>query len=155
MPRFGRTSKADPSGSRASRTKHMAEPPTAPNSLELELFGTGKPPRVERLLDDYCRRELGEGIRSVIFHRVGVASVHGVELTDGRKAVVKVHRPVFAGRLQAVQQVQVHLAGQGFPCPQPLAGPSPIGEGIGTAESLLTGGAIVDAHNPSMRAVLA
>src|SRR2546423_4084050 len=71
----------------------------------------------------------------------------------GRPSLV--HRPLPAGRLQAVQRVQAHLASQGFPSPRPLAGPSPIGNGIGTAESLLLGGSIVDAHSATEREVLA
>jgi hypothetical protein len=127
----------------------------ARKSLELALFGTTEQPIIERLLDEYCRSEVGARIESVIFHRKSVASVHGVELVDGRQVVVKVNRPVFAGRLEAVQRVQAHLARQGFPSPRPLAGPSPIGLGIGTAESLLNNGSIVDAHDPTARAVLA
>ena len=125
------------------------------NDLELALFGTSEPASVKRLLDEYCRRNVGSRLKSVIFHRIGVASVHGVELTDGRQVIVKVHRPLFAGRLEAVQQVQAHLVQQGFPSPRPLAGPSPIGKGIATSESVLNGGSIVDAHNPTVRAVLA
>ncbi len=133
----------------------MAELPASRNTLDLALFGTGDQRMMARIVDEYCRRELGARIQSVMFHRTSCASVHGVQLADGRRAVVKVHQPVFAGRLEAVQRVQAHLHGQGFPSPRPLAGPSPIGNGIGTAESLLSGGTIVDAHDPTARAVLA
>src|SRR5438128_11952060 len=102
--------------------RQVAQSPVDRYSLELALFGTGEPLRVERILDEYCRREVGAPIKSVLFHRIGVASVHGAELTDGRQAVVKAHRPVLAWRLEGVQQVQSPLARQGFPSPRPLVG---------------------------------
>jgi hypothetical protein len=48
--------------------------------------------------------------------------VTGLRLADGREVVVKVRSP--APRLRGCVAVQAALAGAGFPCPRPLAGPA-------------------------------
>jgi hypothetical protein len=57
--------------------------------------------------------------------------------------------------LAAAQIVQRHLASDGFPCPQPLAGPEPLGAGVATAETLLGEGAHADAHQAPVRRAMA
>jgi len=125
------------------------------SELERALFGEVNAAAIRSQLDDFCRRHLGVGIRSVTFHRISVASVRGVMLDDGSRAVIKVHRPEFAHRLEAVQTIQRHLAGSSFPCPRPLAGPAPIGNGVATIESMLEAGSMGDAHEPVVRQLLA
>jgi hypothetical protein len=63
-----------------------------------------------------------------------------VELEDGRQVVIKM-RPGSA-RLTACFQVQRRLWRAGFPCPEPLTGPSPLGTDgcVATAEALVLGG---------------
>jgi hypothetical protein len=57
--------------------------------------------------------------------------------------------------LTAIQRVQRHVAGQGFPTPTPLVGPVPLGRGLGTAETARTGGSIPDATAPEVRTAMA
>jgi hypothetical protein len=67
--------------------------------------------------------------------------VIGTRLADGREVVVRV-RPA-APRIAACTQVQRRVFDSGFPCPQPLAAPAPLGEYEATAESYIAGGAML------------
>lgn len=103
-------------------------------------------------LDELCRRELGAGVQSSEFVEVSVATVYGLRLGDGRRVVVKVHRPRVAPEfLSAVRAVQQRLFEAGFPAPQPLLGPVPFGAGTAVVEALLDTGEHADAHRPDVR----
>ncbi|HEX5494106.1 MAG TPA: phosphotransferase [Mycobacteriales bacterium] len=90
----------------------------------------------------WCRRHLGAAPAAVLFESGHLSRVIGTRLADGREVVVKI-RPA-AARLAACVRVQGHLAGRGFPCPRPLAGPAPFGPATAavaaTAEEYLPGG---------------
>jgi hypothetical protein len=82
--------------------------------------------------------------------------VAGVVLADGRRVVVKAHRPeVPAAYLAGSTHVQAELASRGFPAPLPLAGPLPLGRGLATIEELVDEGERRDAHDPRIRDELA
>src|SRR5215510_6070466 len=87
----------------------------------------------EGALAAWCARWLGAQPTSVLFEVAHLSIVAGLRLTDGREVVVKVRPP--AARLQACVHVQRHLWDAGFPCPQPLAGPHPLGTLTATAEA--------------------
>jgi hypothetical protein len=79
-----------------------------------------------------------------------------VVLADNRRVVVKVHRPDFLREgLDGIRAVQRMLADRGLPAPTPIGDPEALGNGIAAAEEMLTGGEPVDAHDPSVRRVLA
>lgn len=86
----------------------------------------------------WCAAALGAGVRRVLFRAGHLAQVTGAELADGRQVVIKA-RPA-QPRLAGCVAVQAHLAGAGFPCPSPLAGPDELGELALTAEALAPGG---------------
>jgi hypothetical protein len=121
-----------------------------------EVFEDPSPAMVAAALDGYCLRFLGSSIARAEFFEASVGSAHGVSLRDGRRVVVKVHRP---GRsvafLDAAQIVQRHLASSGFPCPHPLSSPESLGAGVATAETLLDEGVHADAHEPTVRRAMA
>jgi hypothetical protein len=120
------------------------------------VFPDSSPEGVATALDAFCRRTLGAGIADAEFVAASVGSVHGLRLTDGRRVVVKVHPPRASGRyLEAMQTVQRELAAAGFPAPEPLAAPEPLGAGIAVAETLLDAGARADAHDPAVRRAMA
>jgi hypothetical protein len=82
--------------------------------------------------------------------------VRGLALADGRRVLVKAHQPREPReRLEAVARVQAHLHGEGFPCPRPLAGPAPLGAGLGVAEEWLDAGEPRDTHDPGCRRAMA
>ena len=95
------------------------------------------------MLDDsslvkVCERLLGARLATVLFRSGHLSQVIGVELTDGRTAVLKV-RPDDS-RIAGCTAVQAHLARAGFPCPVPLAGPVVTDALAVTAETLIPGG---------------
>jgi hypothetical protein len=124
--------------------------------LERALFGSTDPERIADAVDTFCREQLGAPIARYRFFDSSSGSVHGVELTDGRAVVVKGHRPdADIEYLRATIAVQRALAADGFPAPEPLAGPAAIGPGHLTAEQLLDQHRPLDAHAPEVRRMLA
>jgi Phosphotransferase enzyme family len=74
----------------------------------------------------------------VLFTVAHLSLVTGLQLADGRAVVVKARPP--ADRIQACVRVQRHLWAAGFPCPEPLTGPHPLGTLTATAEAFVPGG---------------
>ena len=89
-------------------------------------------------LAGWCRRWLGAEPVAVLFRAGYLSEVTGLRLADGREVVVKARPP--APRLRGCLATQAALAGAGFPCPRPLAGPAPLGRLAATAEELVPGG---------------
>jgi phosphotransferase family enzyme len=89
-------------------------------------------------LATWCELHLGSPTRRELFRSGHLARVIGARLADGRDVVVRV-RPA-APRIAACTQVQGRLFDSGYPCPQPLAGPAPLGAYEATAESYIAGG---------------
>jgi hypothetical protein len=89
----------------------------------------------------WCRRWLGAGPGRVLFETRHLSVVCGLQLTDGRQVVVKARPP--AARIAACTQVQRHLWAAGFPCPELLAGPAPLGALVATAEAYLPAGTVL------------
>jgi hypothetical protein len=97
-------------------------------------------PSVDELrLADWCDQLLGARPVETLFVTGHLSVVVGVRLADERKVVIKM-RPD-APRISGCVEVQRHLWRCGFPCPRPLAGPEPIGDGeTATAEDYMPGG---------------
>ena len=89
-------------------------------------------------LAGWCRRWLGAAPVAVLFRAGYLSEVTGLRLADGREVVLKARPP--APRLRGCLATQAALAGAGFPCPRPLAGPAPLGRLAATAEELVPGG---------------
>jgi len=88
---------------------------------------------------------------AVLFRAGYLSEVTGLRLADGRGVVVKARPP--AARLRGCVAVQAALAGAGFPCPRPLAGPAPLGRLAATAEELVSGGDLLAPGAGRRRAV--
>lgn len=86
-------------------------------------------------LDGWCRRWLRSPSKSLLFEAGYLSAVTGLRLEDGREVVVKV-RPA-ARRLHGCHAGQVALWRAGFPCPEPLVGPRPLGDWAAGAETLV------------------
>ena len=91
----------------------------------------------------WCELHLDSTATSELFQTGHLAQVIGARLADGREIVVKV-RPT-AARTTACTEVQRRLFESGYPCPQPLAGPAPLGDFEATAESYMPGGNMLPA----------
>jgi hypothetical protein len=125
-------------------------------SVVRDVYAEARPDAISSALDQFCLLHLGSGVERAEFFQASVGSVHGIELFDGRRVVVKVHRTdTSVAFLTAMQAVQRHLASGSFPAPEPLLGPTRLQNGIAIVESLLVAGEHADAHNPAIRSVMA
>jgi hypothetical protein len=97
----------------------------------------GEPP-APALVAAWCGQWLGVEPTGVLFRQGHLSQVIGLRLADGSAVVLKL-RPA-SERLSACVLVQRHLWAAGFPCPEPLAGPAPLGTSSATAEALIEGG---------------
>jgi hypothetical protein len=70
--------------------------------------------------------------------------------------VIKGHQPrETQARLGAVYAIQSELRQTGFPCPEPLLGPTALSGGHATVEALLVDGEFRDTHHPQCRHLIA
>jgi hypothetical protein len=124
--------------------------------VERLVFGTRDEAAIDAAVDGFCRAHLGAGVDRVLFRATSVGVVRGVRLEDARRIVVKAHHPRTSARtLAAVQRVQAHLRREGFPCPSPLLGPTPLARGVAVAEELVDTGEFRDTHDPACRRLMA
>jgi hypothetical protein len=86
----------------------------------------------------WCERWLGATPTHMLFEVAHLSIVAGLRLTDGREVVVKARPP--ADRIDGCTHVQRHLWAAGFPCLEPLAGPTPISVLTATAEAFVPSG---------------
>jgi hypothetical protein len=75
--------------------------------------------------------------------------VIGLRLADMREVVVKV-RPA-SPRIAACVEVQQRMFESGYPCPEPLCGLTPFGDGMATAEAYVPGGDVLPRAEHSAR----
>jgi len=90
---------------------------------------------LEEPVASWCVATLGAAPVRELFRRSHLSEVIGLEIGDGRQIVLKIRPP--SPRLESVTAVQRHVHGKGFPCPEVLAGPTPLGEWIATAEAYI------------------
>jgi Ser/Thr protein kinase RdoA (MazF antagonist) len=125
-------------------------------SVELAVFGTAAAARIAAVVNSFCRNELDASVDGCLFYASSQGAVFGLELEDHRRVVLKAHRPERSARfLCEVHQVQRHLAGKAFPCPQPILRARPIGRGLAVVDRFLADGDYVDAHVPAIRKEMA
>jgi Phosphotransferase enzyme family len=97
------------------------------NAVDADVFGTGDPAGIGVIVDRFCVDELGAETEEGLFYGVSAGCVLGVRLRDGGEVVIKAYQQRWqAAYLRAVQSVQTHLAGRGFPCATPLRGPTAL-----------------------------
>ena len=94
-------------------------------------------------LGRWCAEHLGSPPTAELFRSGNLSAVIGLRLADDREVVVKVrpHSP----RLAACVEVQRRMFDAGYPCPEPLSGPAPFGDGTATAEAYVPGGDVLPA----------
>lgn len=89
----------------------------------------------------WCTDHLGSAPAAELFRSGHLSAVIGLRLADDREVVVKV-RPA-SPRTVACAEVQRHMFESGYPCPEPLGGPAPLGNGVATAEVYVPGGDVL------------
>jgi hypothetical protein len=116
--------------------------------VELDVFGTSDAARIVELVDRFTREHLGSGVAGYLQYGASVGSTHCVELLDGRRVVIKARPPADADapvpidreELEQIVLAQRHLFERGYPCPEPLIGPVPLGRGLATIEAYMDRG---------------
>lgn len=107
--------------------------------VESAVFGTADAAEITYALERKVVSTLGTDVEEALFYETSVGCVAGLLMQDGTKLVVKGYQPRWSNQfLRSVQRVQGALAGSGFPCPQPVAGPVDI----------LGGHALIEAYLP-------
>jgi Phosphotransferase enzyme family len=125
-------------------------------SVAEQFFGTDDPDIVRNQVDTFLVRHLRVGIREIEFTKVGAGIVLGVLAADNQRLVVKIHPPgTNTPYLRALQDVQIHLAVQGYPAPKPVLDPQPFGVGVATVESRLSEPSPAEPADPGTRHALA
>jgi hypothetical protein len=121
-------------------------------ALERAVFGSDDAHAIAATLARFCRAELGALPRAALFYEASVGCVLGLELDDGRRVVLKTHQPDRSvARLRACQAAQAGLYARGFPCPEPLLDPRPLGRSLCTVEGYLERGQRAGPHAPDVR----
>ena len=134
--------------------EHLAEWDVA--FVEIDVYGTSDAASIAELVDRFTREQLGSGVAGHLRYGSSVGSTHCVELLDGRRVVIKARPPADADApvpidremLAQIVLVQRHLSALGYPCPEPLLGPVPLGRGLATVERYMDRGSHRDAHDP-------
>src|SRR4051812_35229487 len=119
-------------------------------------FRDPTPDGIAQTLRPFAAEVLGSDVAAYEFLHSSVGSVIGLRLERGERVVVKIHRAeISKAYLEAVQCVQSALAGEGFPSPVPVIGPTELGLGVAVVETLLDRGVRPDGSDPAARAILA
>ena len=100
----------------------------------------------------WCSQWLGSRPAGELFRSGFLSTVLGLQLEDGREVVLKIRSA--QPRIDACFRIQRGVWASGFPCPEPLAGPAPLGELVATAEALVAGGETLrrDERSPALSA---
>jgi hypothetical protein len=125
------------------------------SDTERAVYGSVTPLELLAFLGAWAKRRLGSPIVKVRFRAGRIDVVWGVELQDGRAAVIKTHRsPVDLDAVRVANDAQRLLTTAGFPCAVPLAGPDEVEGRVLTAETLIDG-RTPDGRDPAGRLLLA
>jgi hypothetical protein len=126
------------------------------SGVERAVFGAVGRQEVDEWLSLHLTERLHVGLSQVLFRSGRVAAVFGVSLVDGRRVTVKAHRsPADSVYLTVAADRQRHLFEAGYPCPEPLDGPSPTDGVAAVTEMLLVDGTAGDGHKPLIRRAMA
>ena len=124
--------------------------------VELAIHETGDARSIARALHEFCRRELKCAPARTLFYQSSISAVAGMQLSDGRKIVIKTRQPDWSfERLQEVIRLQGLVATELRLAPQVIAGPASLGNGFATVEEYLNRGSIRNGHEPLVRGALA
>lgn len=131
--------------------------------VEQGVFGTSDPAAVCAQTGAFCREHLGADLRGSLFYVSSIGCVHGVELEDGRRVVIKARAPASVNpdmildeaALDSVFRVTSWLFSRGYPCPEPVLGPRPLGRGHATVEMFAETSEDTDGFDPVTRKALA
>jgi hypothetical protein len=126
------------------------------SGIERLLFGVDDAAEIDRWLAELVAAHLGAPLRDIIFRAGRIDAVYGARLSDGRRVVIKVHRPpANIAQLTTQSRLQGFLAAAGFPAARPISGPSYCSGHTVSVEELLGRGDRGDPHDPRVRRAMA
>jgi Phosphotransferase enzyme family len=126
------------------------------SDTEAVVIGLSTRDGIDAWVADALESSLGERVHRVLFRSGRIDVVYGLATETGRRVLLKVHRqPVVLDARLLVVRAQHLLAGTGFPCARPLAGPLTVGDRVVSVESLLPEGEKADRHDPRIRRAIA
>ena len=62
--------------------------------VDLDVFGTDGATEIAKLTDKFCLAYLRSAVAGSLFYRMNIGTVSGIELTDGRRVVIKARPPL-------------------------------------------------------------
>jgi hypothetical protein len=95
-------------------------------------------------LRSWCQDHFAAEPQTELFRTGHLSTVIGLRLTDGQHIVVKLRD--YEARLKGCFVVQRHLFRSGFPCPEPLIGPTPLEGLCASAERMIPDGSSTPTH---------
>jgi Phosphotransferase enzyme family len=104
----------------------------------MDASAPSRPAGLPEAISIWCQRWLDAMPVRVLFQSGHLSEVWGLTFAQRPPVVIKI-RPQNR-RLTACTLVQQHLWTHGFPCPEVLTGPAPLGDSTATAEAFVQGG---------------
>lgn len=124
----------------------------APGATEAALLNGMTVAEIDAWLDQVLTGALGAGVSEILFRSGRIDAVYGVVAVDGRRLLIKVHRPPVDLRArEATVAAQTALASRGFPCAVPIAGPLTVDGRTVSIETLLDDADPGNGHDPAVR----
>ena len=122
----------------------------------ISILRTDRAEDIAQALETWVASHTQGSVEGCLFVHVSVGATFGLQLSDGRRVVLKILRPTFDPRhMTSVRRVQRHLAENGFPCPAPMAGPALLGRGLAVLDEFLAAGRPPDPHDCVERRIMA
>lgn len=126
------------------------------SGVEATLLGPLSRAEIDAWVARALRELTGTEPVRMLFRAGRIDAVYGVDAADGRRLVVKLHRPPVDLTVRAaVTRAQRALADAGFPCPRPVAGPATFDGRVVSVETLLATGGPVSGREPGVRRAIA
>jgi Ser/Thr protein kinase RdoA (MazF antagonist) len=107
-------------------------------AVEAAIFGSDRPDQIAAAITKFCEQALAASAQDALFYVSSVGCAVGVRLDDGREVVIKAFQPRWSEPfLAGVHEIQRCLHDRGFPCPRPIVGPLPLGNGSALVDAVL------------------
>ncbi|MBK1813282.1 hypothetical protein JHL18_21910 [Clostridium sp. YIM B02505] len=131
--------------------------------LSKSILGTTDAVSLTKFVDDFCKTYLKSEVGECLYAGLSVGVSFGLKLKNGQEIFLKINKPnnddsiaqcSFEG-MNAISRVQEKLSEYKFPCPKIIMPPIEYRDVIVTVNSYEDIGTQKDAHNPSIRKVIA
>jgi hypothetical protein len=123
--------------------------------VDRAIFGTIDPVAIASALAAFTKRVLGAEIHDTLLYTSSVGTAVGVELSDGRRILIKAHRPELAlAKIRAFAAFRVAARRAGVAAPELLA-TEQLALGYASVEAFVDAPSVGDGFDPAIRTILA